>query len=64
VKDSKELVEREKGHLTGVVLNDVDLNDYAQSYYYGHYSSRYGAEPPIEKLDDAAEEERTRSESL
>jgi hypothetical protein len=27
------------------VLNDVDLKDWAQNYYYGHYTYEYGTYP-------------------
>ncbi len=42
---SMELVERVNGKITGVVLNDVDLDDYAQYYYHSHYSYEYGRYP-------------------
>lgn len=43
VKSCEELVARVRGRLTGVVLNDVDLDDYAQQYYYSYYSYEYGS---------------------
>lgn len=42
---SVELVERVNGKITGVVLNDVNLDDYAQHYYHSHYSYEYGRYP-------------------
>ena len=39
---SIELVERVNGKITGVVLNDVNLQDRAQNYYYSYYSYEYG----------------------
>lgn len=42
VKASLELVERVNGKITGLVLNDVDLRDYAQYYYHNAYSYEYG----------------------
>jgi len=42
VKASVELVERVNGKITGLVLNDVDLSDYAQYYYHSAYSYEYG----------------------
>jgi Mrp family chromosome partitioning ATPase len=42
---SVELLERVNGKITGIVLNDVDLNDYAQYYYHSHYSYEYGRYP-------------------
>lgn len=42
---SIELVERVNGKITGVVLNDVNLEDYAQYYYHSHYSYEYGRYP-------------------
>jgi capsular exopolysaccharide synthesis family protein len=42
VKSSVELIERVGGKLTGVVLNDVNLGDYAQNYYYSYHSYEYG----------------------
>lgn len=46
---SVELVERVNGKITGVVLNDVDLEDYAQYYYHSHYSYEYGSYPTEEE---------------
>lgn len=43
VKQSIDLVDRVGGHVTGVVLNDVDLSDFAQNYYYTYHSYEYGA---------------------
>ena len=45
VKTSVELVERVGGKVTGVVLNDVDLSDIAQNYYYSHHTYEYGTYP-------------------
>ena len=42
---SIELVERVKGKFTGVVLNDVNLDDYAQYYYHSNYTYEYGRYP-------------------
>ena len=42
---SVELVERVNGKITGIVLNDVNLDDYAQHYYHSHYSYEYGRYP-------------------
>lgn len=49
---SIELIERVKGKITGIVLNDVDLADLAQYYYHRNYTYEYGRYP--------AEEERVR----
>jgi capsular exopolysaccharide synthesis family protein len=49
---SVELVSRVNGRITGIVLNDVNLEDYAQYYYHSHYTYEYGRYP--------AEEERAR----
>jgi capsular exopolysaccharide synthesis family protein len=49
---SIELIERVNGKITGIVLNDVNLEDYAQYYYHSHYSYEYGRYP--------AEEQRVR----
>ena len=38
LRTSTELIERAQGKVTGVVLNDVDLADYAQSYYHSSYT--------------------------
>lgn len=42
---SVELIERVKGKITGIVLNDVNLDDYAQYYYHSHYTYEYGRYP-------------------
>ena len=42
---SVELVERVNGKITGIVLNDVNLDDYAQHYYHSHHSYEYGRYP-------------------
>ncbi len=44
VQDALEVLERSHGNVAGVVLNDVDLMDFAQSYYYRHYSYTYAPE--------------------
>lgn len=44
VQDALEILERSHGNVAGVVLNDVDLMDFAQSYYYRHYSYSYAPE--------------------
>jgi capsular exopolysaccharide synthesis family protein len=41
VKSALELIEQAQGKTTGIVLNDVDLSDYAQGYYYRNYSYEY-----------------------
>ena len=41
VKKALELLERAHGKVAGIVLNDIDLMDFAQSYYYRHYSYSY-----------------------
>ena len=41
-KQSVELVERVNGKITGLVLNDVDIKDYAQYYYHSHYAYETG----------------------
>ena len=46
VRNSLDLVERVGGKVNGVVLNAVDLNDYAQSYYYSYQSYHYGGDEP------------------
>jgi capsular exopolysaccharide synthesis family protein len=48
VKQSIDLIERVGGKVTGVVLNDVNLSDFAQNYYYTYHSYEYGtyAEEP------------------
>ena len=43
VKSAIELIEQAQGKVAGVVLNDVDLMDFAQSYYYRHYSYGYAS---------------------
>lgn len=45
VKQSAELVGKANGKITGIVLNDIDLGDWAQNYYYGHYTYEYGTYP-------------------
>jgi capsular exopolysaccharide synthesis family protein len=42
VKQSIDLIERVGGKITGVVLNDVNLSDFAQNYYYTYHSYEYG----------------------
>jgi capsular exopolysaccharide synthesis family protein len=42
---SVELVSRVNGRITGIVLNDVNLEDYAQYYYHSHYTYEYGRYP-------------------
>ena len=42
---SVELMERVNAKITGIVLNDVNLDDYAQYYYHSHYSYEYGRYP-------------------
>ena len=51
VSQSLELIDRVGGRVTGVVLNDVNLADYAQNYYYTYHSYEYGtyAEEPMER---------------
>lgn len=46
---SVELVERVNGKITGIVLNDVNLEDYAQYYYHSQYSYEYGTYPDEDK---------------
>jgi len=46
VSGSLELIERVGGKVSGLVLNAVDLNDYAQSYYYSYQSYNYGSGAP------------------
>ena len=41
VRNALELLERAHGKVAGIVLNDIDLMDFAQSYYYRHYSYSY-----------------------
>lgn len=43
VNSSVEMLDRVQTKITGVVLNDVNLNDYAQYYYHSHYSYEYGS---------------------
>jgi capsular exopolysaccharide synthesis family protein len=43
VRQSAELVAKTSGKITGIVLNDIDLGDWAQNYYYGHYTYEYGS---------------------
>ena len=52
LQTSTELIERVRGKATGVVLNDVDLADYAQSYYHSSYTYEYShyAYPEVEPL--------------
>jgi capsular exopolysaccharide synthesis family protein len=42
---SVELVTRVNGKITGIVLNDVNLDDYAQYYYHSNYTYEYGRYP-------------------
>jgi capsular exopolysaccharide synthesis family protein len=42
---SIEAINRVNGRITGIVLNDVNLEDYAQYYYHSHYSYEYGRYP-------------------
>ncbi len=51
VKQSLDLVDRVGGKVTGVVLNDVNLSDFAQNYYYTYHSYEYGtyAEETVEQ---------------
>jgi capsular exopolysaccharide synthesis family protein len=51
VTQSLDLIDRVGGRVTGVVLNDVNLADYAQNYYYSYHSYEYGtyAEDPVER---------------
>jgi capsular exopolysaccharide synthesis family protein len=51
VKQSLDLIERVGGKVTGVVLNDVNLSDFAQNYYYTYHSYEYGtyAEEKVER---------------
>ncbi len=44
VKSALELIEQAQGKVIGVVLNDVDLSDYAYNYYYHrNYSYEYSS---------------------
>ena len=45
ISSSVELLDRVRARITGVVLNDVNLSDYAQYYYYSHYSYEYETYP-------------------
>ena len=45
IRTSIEQTERVNGKITGVVLNDVDINDMAQRYYHGHYGYGYESYP-------------------
>jgi capsular exopolysaccharide synthesis family protein len=51
VKQSLDLIDRVGGKVTGVVLNDVNLADFAQNYYYTYHSYEYGtyAEETMER---------------
>jgi succinoglycan biosynthesis transport protein ExoP len=51
VKQSLDLIDRVGGKVTGVVLNDVNLSDFAQNYYYTYHSYEYGtyAEEAVER---------------
>ncbi len=42
VRSAIELTKQLKGRVTGIVLNDVDLTDFAQHYYHRYYSYGYG----------------------
>ena len=44
VNASLDAIERVGGKVRGVVLNAVDLDDYAQNYYYGYQTYNYGSE--------------------
>jgi hypothetical protein len=37
-----DFIDRVGGKITGVVLNDVNLDDRAQNYYYSYHSYEYG----------------------
>ena len=52
VTQSLDLIERVGGKVTGVILNDVNLADYAQNYYYSYHSYEYGTygEEPARKV--------------
>ncbi len=43
VKSALELIEQAQGKVTGVVLNDVNLSDYAYNYYHRNYSYQYSS---------------------
>jgi capsular exopolysaccharide synthesis family protein len=51
VNQSLDLIDRVGGKVTGVVLNDVNLSDFAQNYYYTYHSYEYGtyAEETVER---------------
>jgi capsular exopolysaccharide synthesis family protein len=53
VNASLEAIARVGGKVSGVVLNAVDLDDYAQNYYYGYQTYNYGSESR-EIADDPA----------
>ena len=52
VSQSLDLIDRVGGKVTGVVLNDVNLADYAQNYYYSYHSYEYGTygEEPAQRV--------------
>jgi len=41
VKSALDLLTQAQAKVAGIVLNDIDLMDFAQSYYYRHYSYSY-----------------------
>lgn len=53
VSQSLDLIDRVGGRVTGVVLNDVNLADYAQNYYYSYHSYEYGTygEEPVDSTE-------------
>ena len=53
VKTCEDLIERVRGRLTGVILNDVNLNDYAQQYYYSYHAYEYGSPKDPELRQEA-----------
>ena len=53
VSQSLDLIDRVGGRVTGVVLNDVNLADCAQNYYYSYHSYEYGT-----YADESVAEER------
>jgi len=57
LKTCEDLVERVRGRLTGVILNDVNLSDYAQQYYYSYHTYEYGS------TDDSQQPAETQAES-
>ena len=57
LKTCEDLVERVRGRLTGVILNDVNLSDYAQQYYYSYHTYEYGS------TDDYQQPAKTQAES-